>query len=157
MDTTALAQRLLEPIPAHRTFGICVLQAADGAAEVAIETTPKITNVVDALHSSGLVALVDATGLAAIIASCAAETELDQVLPLGTAASIEFCAPARGRVVASCRLDPDARRAIEAVLSRRETRTRVSTLATVRDEADVIVCRGRFEWSIRRMSERAQS
>ncbi|MFF7392969.1 hypothetical protein ACFZAE_31585 [Streptomyces scabiei] len=57
MDRTALARTLLEPIPAHRT------------AEIATRTPPELTNVMGSLHSSGLVALLDATGLGAIIAA----------------------------------------------------------------------------------------
>jgi hypothetical protein len=69
MDVTALARTLLEPVPAHRTAGIEVLRAADGAAEVALQTPEALVNVIGSLHSSGLIALVDAAGLAAIIAA----------------------------------------------------------------------------------------
>jgi hypothetical protein len=40
MDVTALARSLLEPIPAHRTAGLEILRAADGAAEVSLLTPP---------------------------------------------------------------------------------------------------------------------
>lgn len=69
MDRTALARTLLESIPAHRTTLIEVVRAADGAAEIATRTPPELTNVIGSLHSSGLVALLDATGLGAIIAA----------------------------------------------------------------------------------------
>ncbi|HUY47348.1 MAG TPA: hypothetical protein VMV92_16720 [Streptosporangiaceae bacterium] len=40
MDVTALTCSLLEPVPAHRTVGITVVRAVDGAAEVALVTPP---------------------------------------------------------------------------------------------------------------------
>jgi hypothetical protein len=40
MDVTARPRALIEPVPAHRTAGITVVQAADGAAEVAMTTSP---------------------------------------------------------------------------------------------------------------------
>ncbi len=42
MDVTALARSLLDPIPAHRTAGIEVLRAADGAAEVGMVVPPTL-------------------------------------------------------------------------------------------------------------------
>jgi acyl-coenzyme A thioesterase PaaI-like protein len=150
MDATTLARSLLEPIPAHRTAGIQVRRAIDGTAEVVLVTPPAMTNVIGSLHSSGLVALVDAAGLAAIIAACDTDGEFDGVVPLGAAASLEFRAPARGRLVASCQLDQQARAALRPVLAGTADRARVTTVADVVDEAGVLVCRGTFQWSIRR-------
>ena len=150
MDATALARSLLEPIPAHRALGIQVLRACHDSAEVGLETPPAMTNVIGSLHSSGLIALVDAAGLAAIIAMCDAETDFDGVVPLGAAASLEFRAPARGRLVASCQLDQEARRALQPVLSGDTDRARISTVADVVDATGALVCRGTFEWSVRR-------
>lgn len=76
---------------------------AYAAAQVGLLTPPAMTNVIGTMHSSGLTALADAAGLAAIIAAC--ETTDGGVLPLGAAAALEFRAPARRRLVAS-RLDP---------------------------------------------------
>jgi hypothetical protein len=59
--------------------------------------------VIGSLHSSGLVALVDAAGLAAIIAAAAEEHELQDVTPLGWVAHLEFLSPACGRLVAVAR------------------------------------------------------
>jgi len=156
MDATALARSLLEPVPAHRSAGIEVLRAVDGVGEVALTTLPAMTNVIGSLHSSGLITLVDAAGLAAIIAACETEDEFRQLVPLGAAASMEFRAPARGRLVASCRLDGDARRALRPVLSGREDRTRITTLAEVTDAAGALVTRGSFDWSIRRLPDPAR-
>lgn len=111
MDATALARSLLEPVPAHRTAGIQVLRAVDCAAEVALDTPYGLTNVIGSLHSSGLIALLDAAGLAAVVAAVEAPGEFDGVVPLGAAATVEFLAPARGRLVASCALGAPARRA----------------------------------------------
>src|SRR5262249_43796467 len=74
-DLTALARALIEPVPAPRTAGIAVLRAVDGAAEVALDPPPELANVIGSLHSSGLITLVDAAGLAAIVAAGESEDE----------------------------------------------------------------------------------
>lgn len=94
MDATRLARLLLDPVPAHRTFGIEVLVEVDGYAEVGLDVMPPMTNVIGSLHSSGLIALIDAAGLAAIIGACETEADFVGVVPLGAAASFEFKAPA---------------------------------------------------------------
>jgi hypothetical protein len=68
MDATALAARLLEPIPANVTCGIEVVRAAEGAAVAALEPPEALapSDVVDD------------------------EREFDGVVPLGSAARIEF-------------------------------------------------------------------
>lgn len=153
MDMTALARSLLDPIPAHRTTGIEVLRAGNGAAEVAMVAPPALTNVIGSLHSSGLVTLIDAAGLAAIIAACETDDDMAGVVPLGASASLEFLAPARGRLVASCRLSPEADRALRRLLAGESDRARISTVTEVRDVTGVVVCRGTFVWSIRRRLE----
>jgi acyl-coenzyme A thioesterase PaaI-like protein len=150
MDVTALARSLLEPIPAHHTAGIEVLHAVDGASEVVLVTAPAMANVIGSLHSNGLITLIDAAGLAAIIAASEVEDDFQGVVPLGAAASLEFRAPARGRLVATCHLSQEARLALRPVLSGEGEQARVTTVADVVDEAGVLVCRGTFEWSIRR-------
>jgi len=150
MDVTVLARSLLEPVPAHATAGLEVLRAADGSAEVALRTPLTLTNVIGSLHSSGLITLADAAGLAAIIAACETEDEMRGVLPLGAVATLEFRAPARGRLVASCRLGEAAREALRPVLSGAGNRARISTVAEITDEAHALVCRGTFDWSVRR-------
>jgi uncharacterized protein (TIGR00369 family) len=150
VDVTARARALIEPVPAHQTAGITVLRAADGAAEVAMPTPPGLLNVIGSLHSSGLVALADAAGLAAIIAASATERDLDGVLPLGVAATMRFLAPARGRLLARCSLGEEARQAVSLLLSGRHDRARVATVASITDESGALVCEGTFQWSIRR-------
>ena len=152
MDVTELARSLLEPIPANRLLGIEVLRAADGVGVVALVTSEAMTNVIGSLHSSGLVALADAAGLAAVIAASEAADSFRGVIPLGAAAALEFRAPARGRLVATCVLDPAARQALGPVLSGRRDRARIATVADVTDQAGTLACRGTFEWSIRRAS-----
>ncbi|MEU1274354.1 DUF4442 domain-containing protein [Streptomyces sp. NPDC005799] len=150
MDRTVPARTLLEPIPAHRTAGIEVVRAADAAAEVAVRTPPELANVIGSLHSSGLVALIDATGLAAIIAAAGDDGGMEGVVPLGRSASVEFLAPARGRLLASCRLTDAARDAPRPLWTREADRVRLSTDVEVADASGAPVCRGSFEWSVRR-------
>ena len=150
MDRTALARTLLEPIPAHRTAGVEVVRAADAAAEVALRTPPELANLIGSLHSGGLVALIDATGLAAIIAAAGDDGEMEGVVPLGRSASVEFLAPARGRLLASCRLTDEARDALRPLWTHETDRVRLSTEVEVVDASGAPVCRGSFDWSVRR-------
>ncbi|MET7617777.1 DUF4442 domain-containing protein [Streptomyces sp. NPDC005408] len=155
MDVTPLARSLLDPIPAHRTAGIEVLRAADGAAEVALSTPEALTNVIGSLHSSGLITLIDAAGLAAMIGAVEDEKEFHGIVPLGAVATMEFLAPARGRLVASCRLTEQALRALRPVLAGAALRARLSTHTEVVDSTGVLVCRGGFDWSVRRTPDAA--
>lgn len=150
MDATRLAAELLEPIPAHRTFGIRVLRAVDGDAQVTLDAAPATANVIGSLHSSGLTALVDATGLAAIIAAAATPAEFEGVTPLGTLAELEFLAPARGTLTGHCALDAPALSSARGLLGGSEARARLITDVDVRDADEVTVCRGSFTWSLRR-------
>ncbi|MET0451631.1 MAG: DUF4442 domain-containing protein [Mycobacterium sp.] len=147
---TRVARQLLEPIPAHRTAGIEVVRAADGAAEIAATTPEGLTNVIGSLHSSGLVALLDAAGLGAIIADNP-EPDMAGILPLGWAATLEFLAPARGRLVATCRLAAQEREALAMLWSGEQERVRLSTSAEVTDAGGRLVCRGTFHWSVQRI------
>lgn len=146
---TAVAASLLEPIPAHATFGLRVEHAADASGEVSLEVTPGIANVVGSLHSSGLVALIDATGLAAIIAAAETPHEFRDVTPLGVVAQVEFLALARGRLKGHCRLGDEARERVRDVLERRVRKATLFTDVEIVDDSGATVCRGRFTWKLR--------
>ncbi|MEU2434243.1 DUF4442 domain-containing protein [Streptomyces sp. NPDC007861] len=150
MDATEHARHLLYPVPAHRTARIEVVSAVDGAAQVALETPPELTNVIGSLHSSGLITLVDAAGLAAIIAAAEHPEQFDELVPLGAAASLRFTAPARGRLLASCRLSRTARAALRPVLTGEVHRASLSTRTEITDAGGTLVCSGDFDWSVRR-------
>ncbi|HMH94307.1 MAG TPA: hypothetical protein VK586_24895 [Streptosporangiaceae bacterium] len=87
-----------------------------------------------------------------MIAASEAPDSFRGVIPLGAAATLEFRAPARGRLVAACTLDPPARQALGPVLSGRRDRVKIATVADIEDKAGTLTCRGTFEWSIRRAS-----
>jgi acyl-coenzyme A thioesterase PaaI-like protein len=150
MDMTAAAAGLLEDIPAHRMFGLRVLRAADACGEVGLVVQPAMTNVIGSLHSSGLVALVDATGLAAIIGAAAGAAELEGLSPLGTVAELEFVAPAHGDLVGRCALDGEARGRVRAVLEGRVRKADLITDIDVLDATGATVCHGSFTWRLRR-------
>ncbi|WP_327009954.1 DUF4442 domain-containing protein [Dactylosporangium sp. NBC_01737] len=150
MDATALARSLLDPIPAHRTVGLEVVRAVNGVGVVAVTAPPALANVIGSLHSSGLVTLVDAAGLAAIISAAPTGDAFHGVVPLGAAATLRFLAPARGHLVATCRLDPDAREALAEVFIGVATRVRITTTTEIADDAGGVVCQGSFDWSVRR-------
>ncbi|MET7423430.1 DUF4442 domain-containing protein [Dactylosporangium sp. NPDC005555] len=150
MDATALARSLLDPIPAHRTVGLEVVRAVNGLGVVAVTAPPALANVIGSLHSSGLVTLVDAAGLAAIISACPTGEAFQGVVPLGAAATLRFLAPARGRLTATCRIDPDDREALAEVFIGVATRVRVTTTTDITDGTGAVVCQGSFDWSVRR-------
>ena len=110
-----------------------------------------MTNVVGSLHSSGLIALVDATGLAALISAATDADQLDGVVPLGSVARIEFLAPAHGLLVGRCTVAVDDLAAIETIYKRRRSRASLSTEAEIFDSRERIVCRGTFTWSVSRV------
>jgi acyl-coenzyme A thioesterase PaaI-like protein len=150
MDATRLARGLLESVPANRSFGVRVLRADATGAEVALEVSEAHKNVIGSLHSSGLIALIDAAGLAALIGGCRAEDEFDGLTPLGTTAGLQFLAPARGPLVARCTLDPFERHALRELLEHRVRTEEFETCVEVFDRDETVVCRGRFTWKVRR-------
>lgn len=150
MDATALARSLMDQVPAHRTAGLEVVRAVNGVGVVAVPATPSLANVLGSLHSSGLVTLIDAAGLAAIISAAPTTDAFHGTVPLGAAATLQFLAPARGHLTATCRLDPDAREALAEVYVGVASRVRITTAAEITDDTGAVVCRGGFDWSIRR-------
>ena len=150
MDATRLAAGLLEPIPAHQLFGLKVLRAVDGAAEVGLQVAAQMTNVIGSLHSSGLIALVDATALAAIVSAVTEEREFENVTPLGTLAQLEFLAPARGRLIGRCSLDATELAALRALFEGEARKAELSTAVAILDGDASVVCRGTFTWKLRR-------
>jgi acyl-coenzyme A thioesterase PaaI-like protein len=150
MDLTEVARRLLEPIPANQSIGLKVLRARDGEAAVGVDAPAHLANVIGSLHSSGLVALVDAAGLAALIASARSERQLEGIIPLGTAAQLEFHAPARGSLIARCKLGPADATTAEALFEGRSGKVSLTTTVDVVNQSGATVCTGSFLWNVRR-------
>lgn len=151
MELTSLAAGLLEPVPANAALGIKVIRAAGGGAEVSMPEATDAANVIGSMHSSGLIALIDAAGLAAVIAMTDERAPFENVVALGANARLEFLAPARGRLRGSCRLDNQARAAIKRLLLGEADKVSATTNVEIRDPDDLMVCRGTFEWRIRRI------
>jgi acyl-coenzyme A thioesterase PaaI-like protein len=150
VDATELARQLLEPIPAHRLMGLRVLHAKDGTAEVVLERASQVGNVIGAMHSSGLITLADAAGLAAIVSTVGGHDEFEGIVPLGAAADLQFKAPGRGRLVARCTLDESTVVAARSLFEGDTDRAHLRTSASIFDPAQALVCVGRFHWSLRR-------
>ncbi|GAA0956190.1 PaaI family thioesterase [Virgisporangium aurantiacum] len=150
MNATDLVRTLFDAVPVHRTLGLTVRHAIDGVAAVELLTVPALRNVIGSLHSSGLIALIDAAGLGAIVSAATEPAQVADIVPLGAAASLTFRAPARGVLVARCALTADERRELGKVFSGAAKRIRTVTAAAVTDDAGVVVCEGTFEWSVRR-------
>ena len=150
MDVTTLARTLIEPVPCARRRrpggGACSRRRRRGrVGHPAHAHQPGRP-----LHSSGLITLADAAGLAAIIAARESEDEMRGVLPLG----------ARGARVPRAGTRPGADRVLPAQRGRVAGSAagavrggapdRLGTVADVTDEAHALVCRGTFDWSVRR-------
>ncbi len=150
MEATAIARALLEPIPANALLGLWIDAAENGSATVRIDVRPELTNVVDALHASGLIALVDAAGLAAVLSAADRPDQLADVLPLGSDADLSFYAPARGELTARCDLDDSARELARQFFAERSDRLALMTETQIADASGAVVCTGRFRWRIRR-------
>jgi acyl-coenzyme A thioesterase PaaI-like protein len=150
MNTTALARRLLAPVPVHQAIKLEVITAAHGRAEVRMADAAGLTSPAGALHSSGLITLIDAAGIAAMIAAAEDDDAFADVSVLGAAASLEFLRPARGPLTAVCELDPDAVAALRPLFARTTDKVSVCTSARVHDADAVVVCEGRFRWRVRR-------
>lgn len=127
--------------PREQTFAIEVLSAVDGSAEVALGVAPEIHNVIGSLQSSGLVAHVAATGLAAIIAAAPDPRQLQDLTPLGSIAHIEFIAPARSRLVGRSTLTDDAICVLRAVFAGSERKAQTDTPVEIIDVEQTVVCR----------------
>jgi acyl-coenzyme A thioesterase PaaI-like protein len=150
VDATELARRLLEPIPANNLMELRVIEARHGTAEVVIELASQVSNVIGTMHSSGLITLADAAGLAAIISTITGPDEFEGVVPLGAAADLQFKAPGRGRLVARCTLDESTIVTARSLFEGRTDRVHLRTSASIFDPAQALVCVGRFHWSLRR-------
>jgi hypothetical protein len=100
--------------------------------------------VIGSRHSSGLVALIDATGLAAVIAAAGEESQFDGLTPLGSLAHARVSGAGAWGSRRALRSEPRERGVLGEVLERRERRAEVTTEVEVRDEAGAVVCRGSF-------------
>lgn len=151
-----MARRLIEPVPAHRLLGLRVLRAVDGSGQVVVDPSPQWNNVIGSLHSSGLIGLVDAAGLAALVAAAADEGQFDGVVPLGAAAEMRFLAPARGRLIARSALDHTNLALAQALFEGAIDKVRLKTECEISDASGAVVCTGIFRWSIGRAAVDAE-
>jgi acyl-coenzyme A thioesterase PaaI-like protein len=150
VDATELARQLLEPIPANRLMRLRVIYARDGEGEVVLEHASQMSNVIGTMHSSGLIALADAAGLAAIISTITGAAEFEGVVPLGAAADLQFKTPGRGRLTARCTLDDSTIVSARSFFESDAERLHLRTSASIFDASQGLVCVGRFHWSLRR-------
>jgi acyl-coenzyme A thioesterase PaaI-like protein len=147
---TRTAAEMLEPIPANALFGIRVRSAGPDGAEVWLTVAEQASNVIGSLHSSGLVALLDAAGLAAVIGAAEHPGQLSGVVPLGSRAEARFRAPGRGMLAAHCALPFGAQQELMPFWERATGRAQVRTPVVIHDQEGTLVCDGAFTWSLRR-------
>ena len=148
-DPTALAAALLGELPANRTLGLSVTWAVGGEGRAALAVDEPVHNVIGTLHASGVIALVDAAALAAVISVAPDELTARRLQPLGIAAALEFLQPVRGVSRATCRLDPDARLALSELLDGSSERARFTTRSVVSGEGAPKAAEGTFDWVVR--------
>jgi len=98
---------------------------------------------------AGLITLIDAAGLAAVVSAAKSPTQAHGVLPLGAAARLHFLAPARGRLNARCHLSAQEMAELSALYAGETARIKITTTAEIVDATDSVVCRGTFDWSIK--------
>jgi acyl-coenzyme A thioesterase PaaI-like protein len=149
MDLTPLAIELLDGLPANRTLGLTVVEAADGLGRVALPVSDQVRNVVGALHSSGIAALADAAALAAVLSVAPDETTARRLQPLGIQARLMFERPVRGTALATCRLDGDSKAAVADLYGRGDGRARCTTVAIIDGDGTPAAARGEFDWVLR--------
>lgn len=95
-------------------------------------------------------ALVDATGLAAMISVADEDAQFDGIIPLATDAQMKFIMPGRGRLVGTCQLDPDDRTILKDLLDGKCDRAQLTSDVEILDEAETLVRRGYMVWKLRR-------
>jgi len=151
VDASEIAGGMLSLAPANMTLGIRVVSAVDGVGVVEMEVREGFANVIGSLHASGLVALIDAASLAALISAAEHPEQLGGLTPLGSRAVLEFLVPARGPLLGRCQLSPEDLDSLQNFFSTPATAPlRLTTTADVLDRDGVVACRGSFDWSIRR-------
>lgn len=148
MEATALAARLLDGLPANRTLGVRVVSAVDGAGVCELAVTEPVTNVIGALHSSGVAALVDAAALAAVLAALPSEAVALRAQALGLRARLQFLRPVRGTATGSCRLSDEAVGALTAMVQGGGPAS-CTTVTEVRAGGAEVLARGEFDWTVR--------
>lgn len=149
MDSAKLAAELLDRLPANRTLGLTVTDAHDGVGRARLPVAEGVWNVIGALHSSGIVALADAAALAAVLSVAPDEELARRLQPLGTNARVEFQRPVRGVALAACKLDAEARVALETLYAGRHDRARFTTATIIDGDQAAHAAVGEFDWIAR--------
>lgn len=149
VDLTPLAVELLDGLPANRTLGVTVVDAADGVGRVMLPVSAGVRNVIGALHSSGVVALADAAALAAVLSAAPDEAAARRLQPLGVQACIRFGRPVRGTALATCRLPAEGAAALSSLYEGRHQRARFTTLTTIDGDDAPGAAEGEFDWVVR--------
>lgn len=149
MDLGSVAVDLLDRLPANRTLGLRITEVGDGIARAELPVSDPVTNVIGALHSSGVVALADAAGLAAALSVSPDEATARRLQPLGVEARVTFHRPVRGIAIATCILDAMSRAALANLFSGAEERARLTTLTTIDGDRALGAAEGEFDWVVR--------
>jgi len=149
VDLTRLAAELLDGLPANRTLGLSVVEAANGTGRAVLPVRGGVHNVIGALHSSGITALVDAAALAAVLSVSPDEATARRLQPLGVQARLTFERPVRGTALATCQLDRYSEAAVAELCLRGHGRARLTTATIIDADGALGAARGEFDWTLR--------
>jgi acyl-coenzyme A thioesterase PaaI-like protein len=146
---TSVAVELLDRLPANRTLGLTITEVRDGLGRAALAVCEPVSNVIGALHSSGVAALADAAALAAVLSTSPDEATARRLQPLGVQARLTFHRPVRGMALATCVLDPQSRAAMANLFAGVEERARFTTRTTIDGDQASGAAQGEFDWVVR--------
>lgn len=149
VDLAWLAAELIDRLPANRTLGLSVIEVRDGLGRAKLPVSDGLRNVIGALHSSGVTALVDAAALAAVLSVAPDEALARRLQPLGTDARLSFHRPVRGTALATCELDAQTRAALERLFEGRDDRASFTTLTVIDGDQSPRAAEGEFDWVVR--------
>lgn len=144
-----LATELLDGLPANRTLGLTVIEVREGLGRARLPVSDRLGNVIGALHSSAVAALVDAAALAAVLSVAPNEALARRLQPLGTRARLSFQRPVRGTALATCELDAKTRAALERLFGGRDDRASFTTLTVIDGDQSPRAAEGEFDWVAR--------
>jgi acyl-coenzyme A thioesterase PaaI-like protein len=149
VDLTLLAAELLDRLPANRTLGLTIIEVRGGCGRARLPVSNEVSNVIGALHSSGVAALADAAALAAVLSLAPDEESARRLQPLGVTARLTFRRPVRGVAVATCELDGVSRAAVQSLFEGLDDQERFTTVAIIDGEGAPAAAQGEFDWVAR--------
>ena len=150
VDADYLTRHLIARVPAYALLGIHLLEGAGSAVAVTMISPQLFAESSGVIHAGALVTLLEASGVAMLLAVCGGEGEACALGWTQVSATLDFRLPARGQLVAECMADDAIGDAVRQVTRGQCERARVATLTEVRDSTGAVVCGGTLRWNLHR-------